>query len=449
MSLRSRRCLQLLLPMIAAMCLSAAPQQQLNPTVKVLPAATSTVPPECEEGLAPQPRPRVTAEEKAAARQVIAPPEMQAPPSNDLRTTLRDVQTAAERNDRASFIDSLARAKTILTAYPTGGERAAAEKAMAVFNDINTLWDYQLTPAGSFFDASSDLFKMLSAYPGYDTFIRRQVLVDQAGAKFYPSSESRAFLTQIAADRLKDLGIKSTAARMAAPPPAVQTTSAPAVHEKAAVIHERAPRAAQTASSAPAPHKRHVMNSAPKTQRAAKATGSKHKPLQVASAKPAPQKKPVEATSAPKSASPEKTPTVAAKTVSTASTKSAAPATTTQAEPPVASTTKTVAPAVTDTGTTPAPQPATTASVAPSTVTASDTAVPATTAATGSEATSTAIATDTTATADTASTDTTGTGEKEQPGRPGEPRNLLWPIILIVVGVGVLILLFRTSPGPK
>ena len=453
MSLRSRRFLRLLLPMIAVMCLSAAPQQQLNPTVNVLPAATSTVPPECEEGLAPQPRPRITAEEKTVARQITTPPELQAPPTNDLRRTLRDGQTAAERNDRASFADSLARVKTILAGYPSGSERTGAEKAVAVYDDISTLWEYQLTPAGSFFDASSNLFKMLSAYPGYDTFIRRQILVDQTGARFYPSSESRAFLTQIAAGRLKDIGIKSAAAST---PAATQTAAAaPVTHEKKTVVHETAPKSAQTAATGTAPHKRHGTGATTNTHRAAKSTVSKSKPVQVAEAKPATTKKPAEATTVKKTTTAETTAAAPMKKTTVPEAKidpSTTAATHVEKPIPATATTPTTQPATHTVSETPVPPPPTTTTTSAPTgtiVASSDTAASATT---GSETTSTPTATETTAsaaTADTASTDTTGSAEKQQSGSPGEPRNLLWPIILIVVGVGVLILLFRTSPGGK
>src|SRR5689334_17820001 len=105
----------------ALMALSAS--AQLNPTVKVLPKPQTSVPPECEQGLAPAVPRAIIAE---AAPTEPQPARAVPPPSLDLKTELRAVQLAAERNDRDAFKAALADARRLVDSYPRGGERNAA-----------------------------------------------------------------------------------------------------------------------------------------------------------------------------------------------------------------------------------------------------------------------------------------------------------------------------------
>ncbi|HEY3055333.1 MAG TPA: hypothetical protein VGK31_05320, partial [Thermoanaerobaculia bacterium] len=181
------------LPMIAA--------AQLNPTVKVLPRATAPVPAECDQGLAAQASPRVIPEEKVVMPDTSA--DMKAPPSANLRAELRTALEAVQQGRRDMFRDALSRTKSILAAYPPGAERTAANDVIAVFDDIDRLWDYEFTsPIGAFFEAGGDVYRAVNKYPGYDTFIRRQVITDQNGIRFYPSRETRDYLAGEAAQRL-------------------------------------------------------------------------------------------------------------------------------------------------------------------------------------------------------------------------------------------------------
>ena len=92
---------------------------------------------------------------------------------------------ALERNDRVAFDTYLPRVRD------TEGAK--------IYTDIAALWDAQFT--SPFFDESSEAYRIVSAYPGYAEAVRRNVLVDDAGRRFYPAAESRAFLTRIAASR--------------------------------------------------------------------------------------------------------------------------------------------------------------------------------------------------------------------------------------------------------
>lgn len=140
---------------------------QLNPTVKLLPRPSGPVPAECDESLAPQPAQRVQVTE------VVEQPrdtsrDLEPPPSRDLRSQIRDAQAAAEGNDRERFKQALASSKALLNPYPPGAERNGAVDVISVYDDLGRLWDYQFdTPAGSFFDAASGGGALLSAMTRY------------------------------------------------------------------------------------------------------------------------------------------------------------------------------------------------------------------------------------------------------------------------------------------
>lgn len=312
----------------------------LNRTVIVRPGGATTVSPECAEGLAPQPQPRVTEQERTI---VIPPaPAMEAPPSADLRSTLVAAVEAAQNNDRATFDDRLTRATQMLASYPPGGERNAASDVVAVLNDVHTVWAYEFSSStGAFFDASSDLYRMLAKYPGYDAAVRRQVLVDQNGARFYPSRESRDFLASEAATRLSRLTgraiVKTPAPKVARQP---EAHPAPAPAPKVAEQHKK-----PAGQHRVVVHKKHVTHKQPVTK--------------VAEAAPAPKPKPkpkvapaTTSTTAPVPTSTHATTTTAPPPV-TASTSTATSTSMTESAPPPTAT------ATTESQATPQQQPAT------------------------------------------------------------------------------------------
>ncbi|HEX7419790.1 MAG TPA: hypothetical protein VF505_07875, partial [Thermoanaerobaculia bacterium] len=177
---------------------------QLNPIVKVLPRAKTAMPAECDQGLAIQPALRLTPEERTSARDTSR--DMVAPPSRSLRGELQTAFDAAQHNSRDAFRDALVQAKSMLTSYPPGGERTAATNLVDVLDDVDKIWDYQFTsPTGAFFDTSSEPYRIAGKYPGYDAAIRRQIVTDQNGIKFYPTHETRDFLLAESAQRLSHL----------------------------------------------------------------------------------------------------------------------------------------------------------------------------------------------------------------------------------------------------
>jgi hypothetical protein len=193
MNLRCRQLVRHLL-LIAVAASPAIGAAQLNPTVKVLPRATTPVPPECAEGTVMQTPVRLP-EETTAAPDVIA--DMQPPPTATLRGELQTAVESAQRGDRNAFRIALSNAKKIFARYPPGGERTADEQLIALLDDVNRLFDFQFaTPTGSFFPTSTDVYGVLTRYPGYETAVRHQTIVDQNGVKFYPMRESRDFLVQ-------------------------------------------------------------------------------------------------------------------------------------------------------------------------------------------------------------------------------------------------------------
>jgi hypothetical protein len=232
---------------------------QLNPTVKVLPKPQSSVPPECEQGLAPAVPRVIVAETQPETKPARAVP----PPSLDLKTQLRGVQLAAESGNRDAFKAALADARPAVEAYPRGGERNAANDVLIVYNDLERLWDYEFTsPTGAFFDSSTDFVSMMRRYPDYARAIADQTL-KVSGQTLYPTVETRKFLVAEAARRLANLGVRPPTRIVELPPPTPapqpRVTPQPApvprtVPEKPAV--RKAERTAPHAVKPhPAPHK--------------------------------------------------------------------------------------------------------------------------------------------------------------------------------------------------
>ena len=408
----------------------------LNPLVPRVPNENAVRLAECAEGAAPAPMPRI----EVADLPDLPEPPITAPPSSGLRTQLRDAQTAVTRDDHSSFEAALARARNTLSDYPAGGEKNAAQNVVRVYEDIAVLWDAQFT--SPFFGEESAAYRAASAYPGWSEAIRRQILVDDRDRRFYPARESRQFLAGVAATRLERLGVRT---------PAVAT---PRVAER-----EEEPDAALP-SVRPRRKPGKVETHASAEPRRSTTGGSTRRATSSSSGSSAGASR---STTARSTASPSRATSSPSTTPSRATTPSSSPAparatTPAPAPPPVRSTTPSPAPRVNE----PAPpitQPA--APVDTPTDSVPTQSVPTQSAPTDSAPTETsplgddpASATDPAAT-DTATagttdsaattavaTDTTATTEPDPPARK---RNLVIPLLLILVGIGVLIVLFRSS----
>ena len=397
---------------------------QLNPTVKVLSKAQAPVPAECAEGLAPAP-PRAVAE----APQVESKPAP-APPSLDLKTRLRAVQTAAEQNDRDAFKSALADARNAIASYPRGGERDAANDVVGVYSDLERLWDYQFnTAAGAFFDSGTDLVNMMRRYPDYQKFISDKTLTI-GGQTIYPSTETRQFLTAEASRRLARLGVRIPTRIVEQPRPPVQPRVAQPVAPQPS---HKAPKkvAAKPAHRKPATKIAEARKPAPRP-RSAKPTPAptpRHvpaPPTKIAEArKPSPQPRAAQPTPVP---APAPTPRpVPAPPTKIAEARKPSP------QPRPAQPTPVPAPAPTPQLPAPAPAPAPTPVPQP--------VAPAPAPTTATETTATTATTVT----EPAPTATTSAPAQTQQQQGSGRMNLLLAIILIIVGIGVLIVLFRAS----
>jgi hypothetical protein len=189
----------LLAPALLALAVTAFGQQpELLPTVKLRPASTTPAQTtDCATGLAAA-APRL-AIEPARPPEMPRAVERATAASRDTSTLLRRVQDAAEANDRTAFKATLESARAGVRDLDTGAQRTRADQILKVYDDIQRVWDYSFaTPTGSFFSAESQggtLLAAMSRYPGYSDFIRKQSLVDQEHERFYPTRETRAFLT--------------------------------------------------------------------------------------------------------------------------------------------------------------------------------------------------------------------------------------------------------------
>ena len=396
---------------VAAAAFSALAQTQaLNPTVKVLARPQSPVPAECATDLSAT-GPAIEPEPQPAPEQII----QSVPPSNDLRASMRRLQVAAEGDDYATFKAALAEARRAIASHPAGGERNAANESMQVFVDIGRVWDYAMaSPAGSFFDGSVQGGSLLSAlrrYPDYGKTIAGETLT--VGDKtLYPTRETRRFLARESSRRLSRLGV-STPARVAqgAQPEAWphKPSAAPPVQKKQpAQVTARTP--AKTKSTPP---KTAQVSVAPKPHE------TKHKPAEK-TAKATPKTPHIESTPVPK-AKPAPPPVKIAQTA------------TMPPSPPIVTTTTAAPP--------PAPVPTTTTAAPPPTTT---TIATTTTAAPATDTTTSAATTSSTDTAATAAPDTAATSTAP-PEKQNGNMNLLLAVVLILVGIGVLVVLFRAS----
>jgi hypothetical protein len=400
---------------VAAIAFPASAQtRELNPTVKVLARPQSPVPAECATD--PATVPALEAEAEAPA---MEPVTAAAPSSNDLRASLRRLQVAAEGDDYAVFKSALAEARRAAAAHPPGGERNAANEALQVFGDIGRVWDYAMTsPTGSFFDASVQSGSLLNAvkrYPDYNRAIADQT-VTAGGKTLYPTPETRRFLARESARRLTRLGVSTPAhvARGSQPEPLPRRIVATPPPEKKPVPVATKPGGPKT--KAIAPKKTASKNPAPKKTepkpavKTAKAVPPKTKEVAI-KATPLPNSKPAvpPVKVAETSTMPSAPPIV--------STPQPTPRTTTTASAPPLAQTATTAPATTTT----APPPAST---------------------TTTDTTASTVPTDTSV---TAAPDTAATETAVPPSKQNGNMNLILAVVLILVGIGVLVVLFRAS----
>ncbi len=381
---------------VAAMSVFTA-LAQLNSTVNVLTKPQAPIPGECEQGLAPaQPRMLVAQTPLPAPP---APAPTGPPPTLDLKTRLRSVETAAEQGDRDRFKAAMASARSAIAGYPLGGERDAANDILGVYEDLERLWDYAFTsPSGAFFDATTNngaLLKMLERYPGYDRAVADATLT-VGGTTVYPTAESRAFLASEASRRLAQLGVKMPERIAQVQPPTPLPPHAPVTTTKrkpSEKIVKARPKKRETHVAEAKPHRMIV-----------------HKPRVKVAENRAPHSVP----------HPKKS------TASHVAAPAAVPPTTTEAPPP--------APAAS-----PAPAqvsaPTPPAAAAPAQVPA-----PPTNTAAMPPAMQTAPPQTATAPATTTAPNP-GAAQQKSGGRV----NLLFAIILIIVGIGVLIVLLRAS----
>jgi len=378
---------------------------QLRPKVKVLTTATSPVPTECAEGtVAPPPRVEVTP----------APPAVRVsstPVRGTLSTSLRAVQQAAERDDYAAFKQALSDARAATAAQERGGERDAAEDVLAVYRDVERLWDFaQTSPTGAFFSADDrELVDIARRYGATAQF--------NAGAvTLFPTRETRQHVTSVANERLSRMGIHVTrGGNTAYSRPTRQTETsaagpAPVTHRpRTTVVH--VPQHAR-ATTTPRVSRR-VAASAPPPARPST-------PARV----PAPQPQPVAPPPAARAVTPAPAPApqpVAPPPAARASTPTPVPAPQPRPQPVARP------PA-------PAPAPITTASQ-PTTTTQPITAPDTASTETGAFST----ATDATTTATTSSA--------PAPARPSTAgsTNFALRIIVVLIAIGLLVALFRAS----
>ncbi len=469
---------------LAVLVVPAFGQRPLNPTVAVREHASSAVPTECEQGLAPavpraaQPLP-----------EPVALPETSSQIANqDVAQALRRVQASAEANEREGFVEALAQARTAADAAPPGGQREAAREALRVESDIDRLWRYSLeSPTGAFFDASTEegaLLTMLRQYPDYGRRIADSVLV-VGGQTLYPTRESRQFLVQQAASRLVRLGIHS-APRAPRPPSVVRIQPPPETPVKglpsASVPSSEVPRKS-VSKSATVPSMRGARNSSgvaiskpakSATTRSTSSTsksGSKAAHRHTAAGRTKP---PVATTKVASNAGPAST----SRPAKTSVAATAPPTTVPKTIPPAASAGNPVASTATQWTTVPPPIstsaiPKSASSANPSTATVaattatgtssistanpatSSTVVPAPASTSSSEgsglstagsSSGTAVATSDTAPFPSSATETTASTTAAEPtGARGGKLNLMFAVILIVAGIGLLVVFLRAS----
>lgn len=392
-------------------CLAVAALGQLNPTVQRLSRPSGPVPPDCDTASSVAAAPRLQVSEIPEPAAALPPV---APPSSSLRSLLRETRAAAEAGDREAFRDALAAAKQTLRSYPAGAEKRSAEEVVRVYNDLDRLWTYQYeSPTGAFFDESSDAYRIVASYPGYADAIRRQTLT-VGGRRLYPTTESRRFL---AAEGARRLG-----GGKAAPPVVARAEPAPSGALKP-VQPKRAPQKASSERKAASGEQRSASSGHKAASGEHKAASSEQR-----SASRRTASKPVHVASKPAPAPAPRTPAPAPARRKPAPAPAPAPATPIPAPAPAPVTPAATETTVTTASAAPPPAPVSAPPAPATTTTAPDTVAPAVTVPT---ATDTAVA----------------ATESEPPVQPvpAKGRSMVVPVILILIGLGVLVVLFRAS----
>jgi hypothetical protein len=409
---------------VAAVAFPASAQtRELNPTVKVLARPQSPVPAECATD--PATVPALEAEAPP-----LEPVTAAVPPSNDLRASLRRLQVAAEGDDYAVFKSALAEARRAAATHPPGGERNAANEALQVFGDIGRVWDYAMTsPTGSFFDASVQSGSLLNAvkrYPEYNRAIADQTITT-GGKTLYPTPETRRFLARESARRLTHLGVSTPAhvARGSQPEPLPRRTVIATPPEKKPVQLARKPSTPKT------PPKKTASVTPPKKSEPKKTASTTTVPKNT---EPKPEVKTAKAT-------PPKTKEVAIKATPLPKPKTAAP-------PPVKVAETSTMPPAPPIVSTPQPTPRTTTTASTPPVSTTTTVAPPPAATSTTDTTDTTVTTTSslpTDTSVTAAPDTAATETAVPPSKQNGNMNLILAVVLILVGIGVLVVLFRAS----
>lgn len=417
---------------LAALLFASVAAAQLNPTVKVSSTPTGSIPESCTVGLASQERPRIEVSQIPEPAKRVA---NVAPPRSSLRGVLHDVQSAAVRGDRAAFREALARAKEMLATYPTGGERTTASDVIRVYDDLDRVWTYQdESRTGAFFDASTVPAEIMRGYPGYERAIADQLFIDSAGHRFYPAAETRDYLIRQAAQRLNKLGVSVPMRAARAPRVLPRTISHQAASKS--VSREQTRRSVE---SRPATHVTSAEPRSSATRSAHAGHTTRHAATRVAEAKvkPAGPRRSETKTTATSHAVAESKPATSG-TTSAALPQSSVPSNKTEPTETShqAAAPKTPSIALPITGT---------SSSVPSNAAPTETA-----AATEASPASTSNATETAASAPitetmTSSAASTGTTSSSARAQQPQGKGVILPIILIVVGVGVLVVLFRAS----
>ena len=427
-----RRRVESMAMLVLMICGVVLAQVPLNPTVKVMSKPGASVAAECEDGMAPQPAPRVLIADVPAPARPSA--DLQPPPSRTLRGQIAEVQSALERNDRPAFEEWLTSLKATVANYPPGGEKTEAQNVITVYDDIKRLWDYQFAnPSGAFFDGTvqdGSLIAALRRYPGYENFIR-DYTIEADGVRIYPVRESRDFLAREAAKRVGVRTAIVTPAPMPAPVPAPVTRPTKQTTTTSPAPTKQTTPKVTTSTTPP------VAKSPTKSSTKSSTTKAATKP---AATKPATTKP---ATTKPAATKPATTKTTTAKPAPTKVTK---PVTTSPSPRPAAPVT--AKPVSKPPAPKPVPRPEPELPTATSIVSTPAPVTPATqTAATATTSTQ-AMATETTATQPPITTETTATVAQTTspipPVRPVRQRgNIIFSIVLIVAALGVLWLLFR------
>jgi hypothetical protein len=374
--------------------------------------------------------------------------------AHDILTLLRNLKDAADQNDHDAFNSDLAEARASASVLPSGTQKSGVDELLKTYGDLARVWDYVFaSTSGSFFDEQTQngsLLSTLRAYPGFDEYIARRTLVDPAsGHRYYPSRETRDFLSAYAGQQLSRLGISApveiprTAASVpttsptpTSVPPVASTSQRPPVSASQGPSVSTSQRPSVTAPEQPSPS----ANSTPAVKRASSgsAAGSssssrKHSGRSVTTAKTGSRSQSSgnhsagneKAASAHPTASATRPPAIAASTTQVSpldSLAAAAAQRSTSTEPPVAPSTPS------NTG---------------STGTASTTAIVTSTSTSTSGTTATDLLTP--SSTDTATTSTAS--EPSSSSAPGTPRRAsgILTIIMVIVGIGVLALLIRAS----